>query len=476
MWSPNRMAGFAAAALISGCTTVGPDFKAPAGPAQADYGAAAERAGLTAEERPAQAWWMALGSADLDQVIRQALKDSPTLAEADATLASYYALADAARGGRKPSADLSAGAQHQRFNTQVFPFRNIPSPTFDIYSVGANVAYNLDLYGGGRRSVERADAQAQAQARRADAAYLALTGEIALQAVEIAGLREEIAAVEAAIADDRRMNQVVADAIKAGGEAAGARFAGEARLAEDESDLPPLARRLEIARHRLTLLSGHAPGAWASPDFQLSAFATPQQIPVSLPSALVHRRPDILAAEADLHAATAEIGVRTAALYPDIQLRAGLTQSARSPGNLFDYDATGWNLAGALSAPLLRGGVLKAERRAAEAEARAAMARYQQTVLTAFTQVADALSSLAQDDATLAARARAEAANAQTLRTAETAYRLGGGDLIGVIDAQRELDKSRRERVRAEADRHRSAIRLFAASAADWRITETAAR
>lgn len=472
---PIRVAGLALA--LAGCAAVGPDFQPPAAPDLSTYGdAASARARLTPEARTAGAWWLALGSAELDRLIRQALKDSPTLDEADALLARDQAMVDAARGGRRPQGDLAAGAQRQRFNTRTFPFRNIPSPTFNVYSVGATVAYDLDPFGAGRRRVERAQAQAEAQAHRADAAYLALTGEIALQAVQIAALRAEIAALQATLDEDRQINRMIAEAIRAGGEASGARAHGEAQLAEDEADLAPLRRDLDAARHRLARLAGHAPGNLTGADFDLSGFVLPAQVPVSLPSALVRQRPDILAAEAELHAATAGIGVATAALYPDLRLTAGLTQSARHPEDLFGFSASGWNIGAGLAAPLLRGGALKAERRAAEADARAAMARYQQTVLIAFTQVADALGALDHDEAALTARLRAEAARAETLRLARTAQTLGGGTFRAVIEAQRDLGQARRDRIRAEAERHKDIIRLFAATAADWRTTETARR
>jgi len=472
----------ALAVALASCAAVGPNFERPAAPATPGYTMTGEggaaRAALTPDVRPAGAWWSALGSADLDRVIREALKYSPTLAEADALLARNQAEADAVRGSRRPQADANAGLTRERINTTRFGISIFPSPTATLYSVGGAVSYDLDLWGGGRRRVEQADAKTEAQARRADAAYLSLTGEIALQAVEIAALRAEIASAQATIDDDRRLNDIIANGIKAGGEAPPALASGQAQAAQDEAVLPPLLRQLDVARHRLALLAGQAPGAWSAPDFELSAFSLPERIPVSLPSTLVRQRPDILAAEADLHAATADIGVQTAALYPDISLSAALTQTARAPEDLFGYSASGWNIGGGLTAPLLHGGTLKANRRAAEAEARAAMARYQQTVLMAFNQVADSLQALARDDEAIAALSRAEAADAENVRLAEAAYRLGGGPLYRVIDARRQLSRSRRERVRAEGQRFQDVVRLYAATAGGWKTAEqrTAAR
>jgi NodT family efflux transporter outer membrane factor (OMF) lipoprotein len=287
--------------------------------------------------------------------------------------------------------------------------------------------------------------------------------------VRIAALRAEIEAVEATIADDRRVSDLTEAAERAGGEARSALSSTAAQLAQDEALLPPLQKSLSAARHQLALLAGQAPSGWTAPDFDLAAFTVPAQIPVELPSTLARRRPDILAAEADLHSATAEIGVKAAELYPNLSLTANLTQTARNVEDLFGYSASGWNIGAGVTAPILQRGMLKAEKRAAEADARVAMARYQQTVLTAFVQVADSLSDLAHNDAELAALRRAEEAAATNLRDAETAYRLGGGPLLRTIDAQRQLSQARRARVRAEAARIEGTVRLYAALAADWR-------
>jgi outer membrane protein TolC len=217
------------------------------------------------------------------------------------------------------------------------------------------------------------------------------------------------------------------------------------------------------------MLVGQTPQAWSAPDFDLADFSPPPTVPVSLPSALVRRRPDILAAEAELHAATAQIGVETANLYPDIRLSASLTQTTLTPAQIFTYNSTGWTLVGGLTQPLFHSGTLKANQRAAEADAQAMLAGYQQTVLNAFVQVADVMQAIANDDATLAALDRTEAADALTLQDAETAFRLGGGPLFPVVDAQRQLSLARRQKALYSAKRLADISELFVATAADWR-------
>jgi NodT family efflux transporter outer membrane factor (OMF) lipoprotein len=479
-WNRSPAAVLAAQWLVvlalTACTTVGPDFKTPAAPggaAAAGYAmpgdpvAAAVR--LDPDARVAGPWWQAFGSPALDQVVRQALADSPDVAEARATLERYQAEARAARGAELPQVDANASAQRERINTQAFGFTGFPSPTFSLYSVGAAVSYDLDLFGGRKRRTEGAQARADEAARDADAAYLTLSGNVAAQAMKIAGLRAQIAAVEAVIADDQRTLEMVRKAYEAGGEAPSATVSATAQLAEDRALLPPLARQLAAARHTLALLAGKSPAEWNAPDFDLSALSAPAEIPLAIPSTLVRRRPDILAAEAELHAATAAIGVAVANQYPDIRLSANLTQSAIKPENLFDYSASGWSLLSGVTAPIFHGGTLKAERQASEAEARASLARYQQTVLRAFVQVSDALSNLATDRQRIDALAAAQDAATATVRDAENGYRLGGGTLMQLVDAQRQLSRARRALAEAQAQRFSDMVELYTASAADWR-------
>ena len=464
------------ALTLGACATVGPDFKPPQGPAGAaatGYAMAGDPPApdplLTAQARAAEPWWQAFGSPQLDGVIRQALADSPTLAQARATLDRARAQARAVRGAEFVQADAKADAQRERINTQSFGFTGFPSPTINLFSVGGTVSYDLDPFGGRKRATERGQAEAGAAARRADAAYLTLTGEVALQAMRIAGLRAQIGAVREIVASDQALIRMVQAAETIGGRPRSALSGGVAQLAEDEALLPPLQRGLDAARHRMALLAGKSPAEWIAPDFDLAGMTAPAATPLSLPSELVRRRPDILAAEADLHAATAAVGVAIADQYPDLRLSASLIQGAIRPETLFGYSASGWTLMAGAAAPLFDGGRLKARRAAAEAEARAAMARYQQTVLTAFVQVADVLSNLGSDQQAVDFLTKVNAAAEAGARDAQTAYRLGGGPRLDVVQGQRTLSRARRALVEAQGRRMSDLVELYAATAADWR-------
>jgi len=470
------LAATASALALAACATVGPNFKAPEGPkgaAAAGYAMAgdASAAGtrLSPEVRAAGPWWQAFGSPELDTAIRQALADSPTIAEARATLEKSQAQARATRGAQFVQADASGSAQRERINTAAFGFSGFPSPTINLFQIGGTVSYDLDLFGGRRRATEEANAKADAAARQADAAYLTLSGNMAMQAMRVASLRGQMAAVREIVADDRRVIDMVRKAEAAGGQAHSALSSGVAQLAEDEALLPPLQRDLDAARHQMALLAGKSPAEWTAPDFDLEKLTAPSDIPVSLPSQLIRRRPDILAAEADLHAATAAIGVAVANQYPDIRLSASLTQESIEPGNLFKPSSAAWSLLGGVTAPVFHGGTLKAGRRVAEAEARASLARYQQTVLTAFVQVSDVLSNLGSDQQAIESLNTANRAAEAAAKDAQNALRLGGGPLLDVVQAQRTLSRARRALVEAQGRRMGDLVELYAATAADWR-------
>jgi len=468
--APTLAAGLAAV-LLCGCAAVGPDFEAPAAPAASGLamkGDDASPAAAIGAAAPAGAWWLSLGSPDLDHTIRQALKDSPSLAEADATLTAAAENAAAAGVQLGPQGGVTAAASRDRINLAAYGFTSFPNPTVSLYSVGGTVSYDLDLFGGRRRALESAKAQAEAQAYRAGAAYLTLTGDVALQAVQIAALRAQIAAANAVIADDRSNLDLVRKALQAGSAPPAAQVSALAQLAEDRAAVPPLTQALAQARHALAVLVGRAPSDYDAPAFDLTAIQAPASLPVELPSELAHRRPDILAAEADLHAATAEIGVQQAKLYPDITLSAGLTQTALTPDKILDYGFSGWNIGPGLSLPVLGREGLSDQKKAAEANARVAFARYQQTVLQAFGQVADALQALASDEATIQAETETGAQAQKNLDNMRFAYANGGGTLLDVTDAQRGLSRARIALAQAQGRKLADVVRLYMATGADW--------
>jgi outer membrane protein TolC len=365
----------------SGCAAVGPDFTPPAAPSTARYtspgeaprpkvdaGPAAPKQTVMLGERVTAEWWTLFRSPDLDQLVKQAIAGSHTLESANARLAQ----------ARETVTAASSAA-----------------------------SYALDIFGGTRRRIEQQSALADFQFHQLDAAYLTLTGNTVTQAIQVAAIRARLKAVSATLDIDRQNLELVRRERQVGSVPDRDVVIAESQLAVDETLQPGLDQQLSAARHALAVLLGRAPGDWSPPDFDLAALT---------PSELVHQRPDIQAAETQLHAARAQIGIATAQLYPAITLSAGLSVTALDLGQLFNPAGLVWNIAAGFAQPVFDGRMRQAERRAALAAFKAAAADYQQTVLLAFGQVADLLQALTHDARLLAAQQRALDTAAESVR------------------------------------------------------------
>lgn len=456
-----------ASGILAGCT-VGPEFKSPAAPAVAAYRAetdpAQTRFALGAPVAPD--WWSVFGSAALDTLIRQSVVGNQTLAGATASLEQAQELANAATGNRYPQVSLSAGALRQQYGAQFLGPFNLPA--FTAFGVGPSVRYVLDYDGGQLRADERQLALAQYQRYQLDAAYLALTGNVVLQVITLATTTDEINAVQRLIDADAHNLALVTTAYEAGSVSKVDVLTARSQQAADETLLPPLRQKLSLARHLLAVLAGRTPAENPVPSLTLEQLHLPASLPVSLPSQLVHDRPDILAAEAQLHAATAAVGVATANLYPTIALTAGASQQSLHPEQLFNAASSAWSLIATLTAPLYDGGTLRAERRATLAALRGSSANYQQTVLEAFRQVADLMDALDHDAELINAQDSARATAQNSLELARESYAAGDSGILALLDAQRLLDQAQIGLIQAHGQRYQDGAQLLLAMGG-WR-------
>jgi NodT family efflux transporter outer membrane factor (OMF) lipoprotein len=456
-----------AALLVSACT-VGPDFKAPAPPEAAGYagkGDAAppddQRVALGA--RIEGDWWSAFRSPPLDGVIKLALAGNQDVEAARHRMAEAEEDVNAAEGALLPQVSLGATAGYQKYGRSLFGPLNFSIPPFAYYTMGPTVSFPLDLFGGEKRTVEEKQALLQYQGFELDAAYQSLTAHVAAEALALAQARAQLETLNGIIADDERNVGLVQSAITGGSGTRVQLVSAQSQLAEDRALVPDLRQQEAVARHALSILAGKAPAEWSPPDFALSDFTLPAEIPVSLPSELVHRRPDIQAAEAQLHAASAAIGVATANLYPNLNLSATMTQQALTPGGLFDSIANAYALAANLTQPLFSGGRLSAQKRAAVENYQAALAVYRQTILTAFGNIADRLQALSNDADRLHAEQAAADTAGQSLDLARRSYEAGNSGILDVIDAQRRNAQAQLGLARATAQRLMDTAELYLA-------------
>lgn len=475
-----RVVTLASLAILTGCA-VGPRFLPPAAPTVRVYtpgGSAPNLASTSGEpsqhialgERIPAQWWQLFHSPELDSLVRHALAHNPTLHAAQDTLAAAEEVVLEARGGYFPQVDLGASAERQK--GPAFALGLLPSkhglPEFNLYSLGPTVSYSFDLFGLTKRQVEERQALADTQGAQLAAAYLTITGNVVTETLTLASLHLQIAAVHDIITEDARNVALVKLKVAGGLAPRSDVLTAETQLATDRTLLPPLDQQRAIAEDALAVLLGSPPGAWTPPRLLLSDFTLPTHLPLSLPSTLVRQRPDILAAQALVHARSAAIGVATAQMYPNIVLSGSIATAAVSAGSLFGSSSAVWSAAAGLTAPIFHGGALAARRREAVASYRAALANYRQTVLAAFGQVADTLRALGHDAALLNAEHQALRVAQASLQMQRASYSAGRTDLLQLLDAERSVARARLGDARARARRYIDSARLLVALGGGW--------
>lgn len=446
-----RLPAVLAAAALAGCT-VGPAFHRPHVPLPPYYRPRGKQ--LRGEHAPPSAyreraalglgasgpWWRLFHSPQLDALVRTALADNHDVAAARAALERARELVTVGAAGRYPQIGVNGGAGRQKYGAE-FLGPNAFAP-FSYIGGGVSVAYRLDYLGQVRRTEQETRAAEQYQRSELATTRLMLSGQVASEALDVATARAEIHAVRALLREDRANLKLVRAAVAAGSEPKLDVLSAQTQLASDATLLPPLYQQLTTARHALAVLLGRTPASWHRPDPRLSQFQLPAHVPVALPSLLLRRRPDILAAAAQLRAATAAVGVATAKLYPQITLSATLSEEALRPQHLFDASSLAWSLIAGLTAPLYEGGKLHAERRAALDALHERAELYQQVLISAFGQVADTLDALRHDAQSRAAEYHALALSRRRVRLERDSYQAGNSGLLPVLDAQRQRERA----------------------------------
>ncbi len=469
-----------AAALVSACA-VGPDFKRPVPPTVDRYTAEPLAGATVAGDGHSQrfadsakvpgSWWHLFGAAQLDQLVAEALERNQTLAAATANLRQSENARRAGYGVFLPGVDVGGTAVRERVSPLQLGQVG-PSSLFNLFTVSGSVGYVLDLFGGNRRRLEALGAEVDLARDNELAAYLALTANVVNTSIARAAYRAEASATRDSIAAAREQVRIAEAQAEAGTAPYASVLALKTQLASLEASLPPLELRGDQAGHLLAVLAGRSPAEWSPPDIALDALQLPEDLPVSLPSALVRQRPDILAAEASLHAASAEIGVATANMLPSITLSGGLGSEASQLRNLTAEAGHVWSAAGDISVPVFRGGSLWYTRQAAVDAYKASFADYRQTVLTAFEQVADTLRALEHDAETVRASAAAAQAAQQALTLTQANYESGIADYLAVLTATQQYQNARLGYLQASAQRLQDSVALYVALGGGWWAAE----
>jgi NodT family efflux transporter outer membrane factor (OMF) lipoprotein len=299
-------------------------------------------------------------------------------------------------------------------------------------------------------------------------AYLALTANVVTTAIAQASLRSQLAVTRELLAAEEKQLSLIERQFALGGVARGDVLNQRTLVAQTRASIPGLEKQLAQSGHALAVLAGELPSAFHAPPFDLESLALPDALPVSLPSALVRQRPDILASEAQLHYASAQVGVALSNLFPQFNLNASLGLEALTLGTLFGPGSAVSALGGSVLQPLFRGGSLQALERGAQAALDQARAQYRQTVLQGFQNVADALRALSDDARALQAQAAASGLAGQTLDLTRRQYELQAVSYINLLTAQRQYEQSRLSLVSARAARLSDTVALFQALGGGW--------
>jgi NodT family efflux transporter outer membrane factor (OMF) lipoprotein len=459
----------ALAAMLAGCGTVGPDFVAPKAVEAPAYRHAAGAAGDSAR-LPAN-WWTVFGDATLDTLEQRALRQNPGVKAAAQRLLQAQAQLGVVRAGQAPSVGVSAGVSNSRTSAEtpqglLFGGRAIKGNT---YSVGANLSYELDLWGRVRRVVEAADAQALAAQDDRDGVLLMLSGQVAAAYWQLRGLDAELAIVRDALATRRESQQLVEARFNAG--LSNELDVSRARIerANAEADLHEAQRQRNLVEHGLAILVGALPSEPLLATASGARLPPPPAIPVGLPASLLGQRPDLAASVEGLRAANAQVGVARGAFFPALSLTGNFGFASESLRNLASGDARQFSIGPlALSLPVFDAGRNRANLALARARYEEAVANHEGRLLTALREVEDALSDVQQRQQQGEAQGQAQQAARRALLVAQARYERGVSTYLDVTDAQRSSLGADRAAAQIHTQRLLAAVAVARAFGGGW--------
>lgn len=414
-------------------------------------------------------WWEAFHSRHLNQLMDAGIARNPDLAAAEAAVRMAQANAVAATGALFPVVGAQFNPTRQE-NPPKALITNAASEAnvYSLHTGQVTVGYVVDIFGGVRRSVESARAEAEVQAYQREGIYLTLTSSIALAAIREASLRGQIAATKRMVELQSKLLDILRRQIENGQIAMPDVVTQETALAQTKMLLPPLERDLEQQRNLIAVLTGRFPGDYAGAAFELSSFRLPHDVPLSLPGDLVRQRPDIRAAEAVVKSANAQVGVAMAARFPQVQLSANIGSSALAFSQLFSPGTAAWLMAGNVAQTLFDAGTLESKVVATRENWHVTVAQYQSTVLTAFQNVADVLRALQADSQAVRAAVTAEKAAERAMELMRRQVERGEVSLAILLNAQQAYLQTSLARIQAEAARLADTVALFQSLGGGW--------
>ncbi len=472
--------GVLASLGLSACA-LGPNFHAPAAPDVTRFTpaplpnrtAATNVSGGTAQQfvdglDVSGRWWTLYNSTALDALVDRALHNNPDLQAADAALRVARETFYAQRGILAPTVGADYNGSRQKVAAVLAPPVSSNAELFTLHTAQLSISYTPDVFGGLGRQVESAKAQAEAQRFQTEATYSTLISNLVVAAIQEALVRDQIATTKSVIKTNTAMLDVMRRQFSFGEISRNDVTIQEAALAQVEQTLPPLEKQRGQARDMIAALTGRYPGESDEVQIQLSGLELPSQLPLSVPSKFVEQRPDIRAAEALLHVASAQIGVAISNRLPNISLTASAGGSASELSQLFNHGNSAWALGGDVVQPIFQGRALLHKQRAAEAAYAQAQAQYRSSVLTAFQNVADALQAIETDARALTSAAASERHAEVSRGSARKKFEQGEVNSLVVLNADQAVAQAQLMRLQSQAARYTDTAALFQALGGGW--------
>jgi NodT family efflux transporter outer membrane factor (OMF) lipoprotein len=490
------------AAFVAGCA-VGPRYHRPEAPADAGYASAPlPEASASASVHGGEAqrlasgrdlpfeWWELFKSPALNALVERAFRANPTVASAQAALVQAQELVYAQQGYFFPTIAANYNFERQKIagnltvdnvpgvegdgknflppvqNLDTFPHTH---PFFyNLHTAQLTVGFVPDVFGANWRQVETLAAQTDAQRFALEATYITLASNVVAAAVQEASVRAQIEATRQIIAADEKSLQILRDQFRLGFAMRVDVAAQEAALGQAKMLLPPLQTQLEQTRDLIRALVGQLPNQDVPETFELDALQLPPELPLSLPAKIIEQRPDVRAAEAQLHAANAQVGVAVAAMLPQFSITGNGGGNADQFSWMFRSGGPFFTIVGGVTQPLFEGGTLLHTKRAASAALQQAAAQYQSTVIAAYQNVADTLHASLSDAEALAADVEAENSAKVTYDLTRRQMELGYVNTLALLSAETTYNQALLTRVQAQATRYGDTIALFQALGGGW--------
>lgn len=455
-------------ALSLGGCSLSPNAVKPETPVPENWSSAE----LAVDEEIPIDWWRGFGDPAVVALVEESLNANNDLQLAATRVAEARALLTGRQAERYPLLEVEGAAVRQESSEETVTGGTRGGRPFNDLKVGGVLSYELDLWGRLANASEAARARLMASAANREAVRLAVIGEVANGYFNLRALDRQIGIAERTVAS-RRESVALQRARFEGGEVDElALRQAESELAAAESELPRLRQQRARQRNAMAVLLGRDPRQMLQDDIvvanTIDAIDAPASVPAGRPADLIVRRPDIAAAEQELVASNAEIGVARAAFLPRVSFVGLLGLQSASGGDLFQGSASTWQLGGSLVGPLLDFGRAEALVNQAEARQRQALIAYRQTIQTAFQEVLDALAGLRGAEERLQAQTRQVAALGSTTELARLRFEGGVSSYLEVLDAERRLFATELNLVETQRDRLQSTVDLYRALGGGW--------